>query len=142
MKFETKEELIEALMGKEINFRRVDGALATIHSRYELSNSVLANMVLYSHLIAFSFFDSEEAVSLVAELVEKYSSFELSEIAKTILGLEVIDFYKDLVFQDYAILQGPLGEALNRALEEAGGSLEELETMFENMEGLTTEDTE
>lgn len=133
MKFETKEELMDTLMGEEVNFRRVDGALSSIHERYELSNAVLTNMILYSHLLAFSFYEAEEAVTLVAELVENYSSFELSEMAKSVLGSEVVDFYKDTVFQDYAITQGPMARALEQALEETGGSFEVLEEMFDNI---------
>lgn len=140
MGLKTKEVMIQELVGKEINFKRMDGSLATAHERYELSNSILASMILNSHLIAFAFYEAEEAVELVAKLVNDYSSFELNEIAVSSLGGDVVEYYKDMFFQDYAITQGPLSKALIDAAQGAEEGLEELDRLLEEVEGKIKKD--
>lgn len=126
----SKQELIEELIGGEPNFKRIDGALSSVHDRYAINDSIILSMVLYSHLIAFAFKDTDEAVVMVGELLQEYSSYELGEIAKTLLGVETIEFYKEILFADHALSENPIIKALEESEEALGGSVEELDAAY------------
>lgn len=136
----SKEELVEELMEREINFKRIDGAVAVIPDSYELNNSVAFNAVLHSHIIAFAFYEAKEAVKLVSALLKNYSSYELHDLANQLIGVDIVDFYKEASLTDYQILQGPLFKVLEQATADFGESFNGLEELYNKIEEIAGED--
>lgn len=127
-----KNKLTEEVLGKEMNFKQMDAAVATIPDRYEVETTVALSAILYSHLIAFGFYKGDEAVDVVSKLLNEFSSYELSELAKETIGFEIVEYYKDLAFANHALTEGMLSKAIIE-------SAKQMEDGYENMEQLMAE---
>lgn len=140
MENRTVDELILELVSRERNYKQIDGALATMISRYDIENAVTLSMVLYSHIVAFAYYETSEAVDMVSELLDNYSSYELREIAKSTVGEEVTEFYTDIIFADYQISESPIIKSLENSSRDLAEQFESLDEAMEKLEEIAPGD--
>lgn len=128
-------ELSLELAQNEVNYKRLDGIAALIMERYEISNGISLALVIYSNLIGFGLTTTEqESVDVVTELINGYNSFELRDLAISLLSEEVVDHYKQIIELDYTILAGPMASMLKTiglGLEE---TLEDFSEKYDSLE--------
>lgn len=142
MKYKTKEDLIEALIERKVDLKRIDSSVAKALEMYEINSAVALSVVLYTHLISFGFFETEEAVEMIGYLMETFSAYELNEIAKSALGADLVEFYKDIIFQDYSLSEGVLSKIMKEAVAALNISTEEFNEAMKTVEGLEIKDKE
>lgn len=130
-------ELSAELIKNEVDYKKLDGISALVMHRYEIDNSVSLALVIYSNLIGFGLTATEdEAVKVVTELISNYDSFQLRELAISLLSEEVVDHYKSLIEYDYQILAGPLASMLKKMDSDLDKVMEELSEKQESLEKL------
>ena len=142
MNTEEKDNLMAELVSGEVDLGRLDGVSSIIVERYELNNSVALHLIIYSNLIAFGFREHEEAMELANKLISNYNSYELKELAITLLGEEVVEYYKELIILDYKILSGPLAAMLETMDRDLGKVMEEFKEGIDKVGELIPEDSQ
>lgn len=142
MNTEKKDNLLAELVSGEMDLGRLDGVSSIIVERYELNNSVALHLIIYSNLIAFGFREHEEAMELANKLISNYSSYELKELAITLLGEEVVEYYKELIILDYKILSSPLAAMLETMDRDLGKVMEEFKEGIDKVGELIPEDSQ
>lgn len=142
MNKEEKDNLLAELVSGEMDLGRLDGVSSIIVERYELNNSVALHLIIYSNLIAFGFREHEEAMELANKLISNYNSYELKELAITLLGEEVVEYYKELIILDYKILSGPLAAMLETMDRDLGKVMEEFKEGIDKVGELIPEDSQ
>lgn len=142
MNTKEKDNLLAELVSGEMDLGRLDGVSSIIVERYELNNSVALHLIIYSNLIAFGFREHEEAMELANKLISNYNSYELKELAITLLGEEVVEYYKELIILDYKILSGPLAAMLETMDRDLGKVMEEFKEGIDKVGELIPEDSQ
>lgn len=142
MNKEEKDNLLAELVSGEMDLGRLDGVSSIIVERYELNNSVALHLIIYSNLIAFGFREHEEAMELANKLISNYNSYELKELAITLLGEEVVEYYRELIILDYKILSGPLAAMLETMDRDLGKVMEEFKEGIDKVGELIPEDSQ
>lgn len=142
MSTEEKDNLLAELVSGEMDLGRLDGVSSIIVERYELNNSVALHLIIYSNLIAFGFREHEEAMELANKLISNYNSYELKELAITLLGEEVVEYYKELIILDYKILSSPLAAMLETMDRDLGKVMEEFKEGIDKVGELIPEDSQ
>lgn len=140
MSREELEQIMTDLIKQDINYDRLDGLVAMLLERFQIENGVTLSIVLYSGLIAFAFNESEPAMELIQDLMNNYSSFELYNKAITLLGQDIVEYYKDILLSDYTINQQPLVKALDKMTSELDGNIEDFMESYDDLKGLLPEE--
>lgn len=140
MSREELEQIMTDLTKQDINYDRLDGLVAMLLERFQIENGVTLSIVLYSGLIAFAFNESEPAMELIQDLMNNYSSFELYNKAITLLGQDIVEYYKDILLSDYTINQQPLVKALDKMTSELDGNIEDFMESYDDLKGLLPEE--
>ena len=135
-----KIELLEKLSQREVNMIRVDGALTGLQDKYEINSGVLLSMVLYSHMLSFAYYSGDEAVKMVQKRLQEFSSYDLKEVASNLLGVDVVEHYKEIAFADYAISENPIIKSLEEASGELTKDFEDMDQVYKELNDLIHED--
>lgn len=129
-------ELREKLVEKKVDLKKAEGLIADIFKNYRIENTIAAFRILYGYLLSYAYFETEEANDIFENLIIENNTFELSQLAKSVLGDDVVSYYERLLEIEHLTSLHPIVNQLEDSMEALGQLINDSEESFESVSEL------
>ena len=124
------QKVMDMCLGVELDLSSMDSIIETF-SESSKNNGILTDRITFDSLILMEGFGVDQGS--VLQLAKTCSSFELAQTVKSLVGVEVYEYYLNLFEIEYAATNSALMKQLTKTEEELELMVQELERVNESV---------
>lgn len=132
-------ELREELVTLIPDYTKVEALVSGIFKTYKIENTITSFRILYGYLLTFSFFEREKASEIFKNLIADNSTLELSMLARTIHGDDVVEFYEKMLEIEHLTSLHPIINQFESSFNDLSELINDSEESFAHISDLLKE---